>query len=99
MSNGRRIIKKPPTTTTTKRKIEDNVAEKASTLMITTSKCGGKVLHTYAYVINNTWIIDSYAIGHMTFETRQISSLRHSLKNIYISIAKVIQPQSLRKDP
>ena len=98
MSNGRRILKKPPTTTTTKRKIEDNVAEKASTL-ITTSKCGGKVLHTYAYVINNTWIIDSYAIGHMTFETRQISSLRHSLKNIYISIAKVIQPQSLRKDP
>ena len=39
---------------------------------------GGQVLNTSASVINNTWIIYSGATNHMTFDSRHISSLRHS---------------------
>ena len=38
-------------------KIEDNVIEKSSAL-VATSNCGGKVLNTYASIINSIWIID-----------------------------------------
>ena len=50
------------------------------------SNCGGNVLNTFTYVINNTWIIDYGTIDHMTFDSRQISSIRHSSKkNIFTS--------------
>ena len=51
-----------------------------------TLDCGGEVLNTYAYVINNTWIIDYGATDYMTFDSRQISSFRHSLRK-FISTA------------
>ena len=44
-----------------------------------TFDCGGKVLNTFASIINNTWIIYSGATNHMTFDSRHISSLRQSL--------------------
>ena len=50
------------------------------------SDYGGTTLHTFAFVINNTWIIDYGATDHMTFDSRQISSLRHSLQK-FISTA------------
>ena len=58
-------------------KIEANVAKKASTL-VTATDYGGKFLNTSTPVINNAWIIVSGAIDHMTFDSRQVSPLRHS---------------------
>ena len=66
-------------------KIEDNAVEKASAL-VATSNCGGKVLNNFASIINSTWIIDYGTTNHMTFDFRQISSLRHSSKK-FISTA------------
>ena len=77
--------KKALTTTIVEINIEDNVAKKASAL-VAMSNCGDKVLHTSAFVINNTWIINSSATDHMTFDSRQISSLRHSSQK-FISYA------------
>ena len=51
-----------------------------------TSDCGGKVLHNYAYVINNTWTIDSSVTINTTFDSIQISSLGHSSQK-FISTA------------
>ena len=58
-------------------KIEVNVAEKASALVAATDY-GGKFLNTFTLVINSAWIIDSGATDHMTFDSRQVSPLRHS---------------------
>ena len=60
-----------------KKKIEANVAEKASALVAATDY-GGKFLNTSTPVINNAWIIDSGATDHMTFDSRQVSPLRPS---------------------
>ena len=73
--------KKARTATITEIKIEDNVIEKASTL-VAMSNSGGKVSNTFSYVINNT---DCGATNHMTFNSRQISSFRHSSQK-FISI-------------
>ena len=56
-----------------------------------TSDSGGKVLHTSTYVINNTWIIDSSATDHMTFDSKQISSLNIFHKNLF-PLPMVIRP-------
>ena len=74
--------KKARTTTIAEIKIEDNVIKKASTL-VAMSDSGGKVSNTFAYVINNT---DYGATDHMTFNSRQILSFRHSSQK-FISIA------------
>ena len=73
--------KKTSTTVVAKIKIEDNVAEKASTLVAATDY-GGKVLNTSTPVINSTWIIDSDAIDHMTFDSKQVSPFRSSSQKI-----------------
>ena len=49
--------------------IEDNVVEKAFAL-VATSNCGGKVLNTYVFIINNTWIIYYGVRDHMAFDSR-----------------------------
>ena len=51
-----------------------------------TSDCGHNILNTFASIINNTWIIDYGAIDHMTFDSRQIPSLKHSSQK-FISTA------------
>nr|CAN83332.1 hypothetical protein VITISV_025235 [Vitis vinifera] len=73
--------KKTSTATIAEIKTEANVAEKASAL-ITTIDHGGKFLNTFTPVINSAWIIDSGAIDHMTFDSRQISPLRPSSQKI-----------------
>ena len=62
-------------------KTEVNVAEKASALVAATDY-GGKVLNTSTPIINSTWIIDSGATDHMTFDSRQVLSLKHSSQKI-----------------
>ena len=49
--------KKALATTIVEIKIEDNVIEKAFAL-VATSDCDGKVLNTFAFIINNTLITD-----------------------------------------
>ena len=61
--------------------------------MVATSDYGGKVLITYAFFINSTWIIYSGVTYHMTFDSRQISSL--SLYKNLFPPPMVIQPQLL----
>ena len=67
-------------------KIEDNVTEKASAL-VATLDCAGKVLHIFASIINNTWIIDFGATDHMTFDYRHISSLKHSSQKFISTVS------------
>ena len=69
--------KKTATAIVAEIKTEANVAEKASALVVATNY-GGKFLNTSTPVIKSAWIIDSGATNHMTFDSRQVSPLRHS---------------------
>ena len=60
-----------------------------------TSYCGGKVFNTFSSVINSTWIIDSSATDHITFDSRNISSLRQSSQK-FISIVNGNQGTKFR---
>ena len=73
--------KKTLTAAVAKIKTEDNVAKKASGFVAATDY-GGKVLNTSTPIINSAWIIDSGATNHMTFDSRQVSTLRPSLQKI-----------------
>ena len=42
---------------------------------------GGKVLNISTLVSNRAWIIDSGAMDHMTFDSRQVSPLKSSSQN------------------
>ncbi|KAH9763832.1 retrovirus-related pol polyprotein from transposon RE1 [Citrus sinensis] len=56
---------------------------KESSVQIATSVSPGKALKTLTPVINSTWIIDSGATDHMTFDSRQVSQLKpYSQKHI-----------------
>ena len=55
-------------------------------MQIATSVSPGKALKTLTHVINSTWIIDSGATDHMTFDSRQVSQLKPSSQK-YISTA------------
>lgn len=59
--------------------------KKGKDSMVTTASVAragndGKVLNTSSLVSNNTWIVDSGATDHMTFDSRKISSLKPSLE-------------------
>ena len=58
-------------------KVEDEVAEKVSALA-TVTKNGGKALNMSTLVTNSAWIIDYGATNHMTFDSRQVSTLKLS---------------------
>ena len=73
--------KKTSTTTVTEIKTKTNVAEKVSALVAATDHYG-KFLNTFTPVINSAWIIDSGATDHMTFDSRQVSTLRPSSQKI-----------------
>ena len=73
--------KKTSTTTVAEIKTEANVVEKASALVAATDH-GSKFLNTFTPVINSAWIIDSGVTDHMTFDSRQVSTLRPSSQKI-----------------
>ena len=50
--------------------------------MVVATDHGGKFLNTFTPVIYSAWIIDSGATNHMTFDSRQVSSLRPSSQKI-----------------
>ena len=90
--------KKTSTTIVAEIKTKANVVEKASAL-VAAIDYGGKFLNTSTPVINSAWIIDSGAIGHMTFDSRQVLPLRpSSQKNVSTAngnITPVIREGSL----
>ena len=86
------------TATVAEIKTEANVVEKASTLVAATDY-GGKVLNTSTPIINSTWIIDSGATDHMTFDFTQVSPLRPSSQKKLFPQPIATQPQSVGKDP
>ena len=53
-------------------KMEDNVAEKDSTLVAAMDN-GGKVFNIFASISNSAWIINFGTTDHMTFYSRQVS--------------------------
>ncbi|KAL5769631.1 hypothetical protein ACOSP7_013785 [Xanthoceras sorbifolium] len=57
-----------------------DVAEKTSALIAATDN--GKVLNISAPIMNSTWIIDSGATDHMTFDSKQVSSFKFSLQKV-----------------
>ena len=69
--------KKTSTTTVAEIKTKANVDEKVSALVAATDY-GGKFLNTSTPIINSAWIIDSGAIDHMIFYSRQVSPFRPS---------------------
>ena len=69
--------KKASTAAIVETKTEDDSGEKSSALAAAVGN-GGKVLNISTPVSNSAWIIDSGAIDHMTFDSRQVSSLKSS---------------------
>ena len=57
---------------------DNEVAKPATALIATEGKNIGKTLNMFILVLNNTWIIDSGATDHMTFDSNQILSLSQS---------------------
>ncbi|KAL5836732.1 hypothetical protein ACOSQ3_013901 [Xanthoceras sorbifolium] len=57
-----------------------DVAEKTSALIAATDN--GKVLNISAPIMNSTWIIDSGATDHMTFDSKQVSSFKFSSQKV-----------------
>ena len=72
--------KKASTAAIVETKTEDDSGEKFSALAAATGN-GGKVLNISTPVSNSAWIIDSGAMGHMTFDSRQVSPLKSSSQN------------------
>ena len=69
--------KKASTAAIVETKTEDDSGEKSSALAAIVGN-GGKVLNISTPVPNSAWIIDSSAIDHMTFDSRQVSPLKSS---------------------
>ncbi|XP_059669452.1 uncharacterized protein LOC132314630 [Cornus florida] len=66
-------------------KTEDDGAEKALVLVVTGDN-GGKILNISTSVVNSAWIIDSGATDHMTFNSRQVSSLNSSSQHFVSTV-------------
>ena len=73
--------KKASTATIVETKTEDDSGEKSSALATTAAGNGGKVLNISTPVSNSSWIIDSGATDHMTFDSRQVSPLKSSSRH------------------
>lgn len=76
-SRAKKNHQKPSTTAVAQTKMEDEITDNASALVIAADN-GGKVLNILTPVLNNAWIIDSGATDHMTYDSRQVSPLNHS---------------------
>ena len=72
--------KKASTAAIVETKTEDDSGEKSSALAAATGN-GGKVLNISTPVSNSAWIIDSSAMDHMKFDSRQVSPLKSSSQN------------------
>ncbi|KAK2991285.1 hypothetical protein RJ640_024550 [Escallonia rubra] len=64
-------------TAVVKTKTEDDVTGQHSALAAAAGN-GGKALNMSTLVTNSAWIIDSGATDHMTFDSRQVSTLKQS---------------------
>ena len=69
--------KKASTNAIVETKTEDDSGENSSALAAAAGN-GGKVLNISTLVSNSAWIIDSGAMDHMTFDSRQVSPIKSS---------------------
>nr|CAD1835526.1 unnamed protein product [Ananas comosus var. bracteatus] len=69
-SRAKKNHQKPSTAAVAKTKMEDEITDNASALVIAADN-GGKVLNILTPVLNNAWIIDSGPTDHMTYDSRQ----------------------------
>jgi len=86
---------KSPIAATIESKSKYSTIERSFALVTTTSVIG-KALNISENSLNNTWIIDFGATNHMTFDSRQVCSLKPH-KNMF-ALPKVTQLQLLEKD-
>ncbi|KAK2996779.1 hypothetical protein RJ639_025625 [Escallonia herrerae] len=73
----KRNFKRTSSTAVVETKTEDDVTGQHSALA-TAAGNGGKALNMSTLVTNSAWIVDSSATDHMTFDSRQVSTLKQS---------------------
>ncbi|KAK2993896.1 hypothetical protein RJ640_012770 [Escallonia rubra] len=73
----KRNSKRTSSTAVVETKTEDDVTGQHSALAAAAGN-GGKALNMSTLVTNSAWIIDSGATDHMTFDSRQVSTLKQS---------------------
>ncbi|KAK3006499.1 hypothetical protein RJ639_017038 [Escallonia herrerae] len=73
----KRNFKRTSSTAVVETKTEDDVTGQHSALAVAAGN-GGKALNMSTLVINSAWIIDSGATDHMTFDSREVSTLKQS---------------------
>ncbi|KAK3012380.1 hypothetical protein RJ639_012737 [Escallonia herrerae] len=73
----KRNFKRTSSTAVVETKTEDDVTGQHSALAAVAGN-GGKALNMSTLVTNSAWIIDSGATDHMTFDSRQVSTLKQS---------------------
>ncbi|KAK3037179.1 hypothetical protein RJ639_031066 [Escallonia herrerae] len=73
----KRNFKRTSSTAVVETKTEDDVTGQHSALAAAAGN-GGKALNMSTLVTNSAWIIDSGATDHMTFDSRQVSTLKQS---------------------
>ncbi|KAK2988104.1 hypothetical protein RJ640_023853 [Escallonia rubra] len=73
----KRNSKRTSSTAVVETKTEDDVTGQHSALAAVAGN-GGKALNMSTLVTNSAWIIDSGATDHMTFDSRQVSTLKQS---------------------
>ena len=56
--------------------------DKKDSGLLTTTRTPGKALN-YASALNNTWLVDYGATDHMTFDSRQVTSLQPTIPKFY----------------
>ena len=87
--DSRKKSNKSLTATTIESKFANSTFESNFTL-VTTTNIIGKALNIFEHSLNNTWIIDYGTTGHMTFDSRQVSSLKlSSQKFVCIANGKI----------
>ncbi|KAK2980865.1 hypothetical protein RJ640_003092 [Escallonia rubra] len=81
----KRNSKRTSSTVVVETKTEDDVIGQRSALAAAAGN-GGKALNMSTLVTNSAWIIDSGATDHMTFDSRQVSTLKQSSQK-FVTIA------------
>ncbi|KAK2988057.1 hypothetical protein RJ640_001998 [Escallonia rubra] len=87
----KRNSKRTSSTAVVETKTEDDVTGQHSALAAAAGN-GGKALNMSTLVTNNAWIIDSGATDHMTFDSRQVSTLKQSSQKFVTTANGTLAP-------
>ncbi|KAK3013785.1 hypothetical protein RJ639_010144 [Escallonia herrerae] len=87
----KRNFKRTSSTAVVETKTEDDVTGQHSALAAAAGN-GGKALNMSTLVTNSAWIIDSDATDHMTFDSRQVSTLKQSSQKFVTTANGTLAP-------